>query len=77
MFGLGGTEFGALLIVVCLIAFVVCVILIPFAVYAAQKWAYKCYKEMVEVNKKLDELIELSKPASRFFQLQLTKKTNS
>lgn len=32
----------------------VLVILLPFSAYSAQKWAYRCYQELVKLNRKLD-----------------------
>ena len=29
-------------------------IVLPFSVYAAQKWAYRSYKELEKINRKLD-----------------------
>jgi hypothetical protein len=30
-------------------------IIMPISTYAAQKWAYRCYKELKEINTKLDK----------------------
>lgn len=35
---------------------IVLIILIPFSVYSAQKWAHKCYEELQKVNRKLDAI---------------------
>jgi hypothetical protein len=29
-------------------------IILPISVYAAQKWAYKCFKELEKLNQKMD-----------------------
>ena len=42
-------------------------ILLPIFVYTAQKWAYKCYKELIIVNKtlsKMDDKLQLLKMKS-------------
>ena len=36
--------------------FIFLVIVMPICIYAAQKWAYKCFKELQAINKKLDQL---------------------
>jgi hypothetical protein len=47
---LGGLGlFGILL-------FIVLGIILPISVYAAQKWAYKCFRELQALNRKLSEL---------------------
>jgi len=30
-------------------------IILPISAYCAQKWAYKCYKELVKINKHLSK----------------------
>ena len=35
---------------------VVLTILLPLSVYAAQKWAYKCFLELRKMNEKLDAM---------------------
>jgi hypothetical protein len=35
---------------------IVMVILIPFSVYSAQKWAHKCYTELQKITKKIDDI---------------------
>jgi hypothetical protein len=50
------TAFGGLGLFGILI-FILLVILVPVSVYAAQKWAYRCYRELRELNKKMDQLI--------------------
>lgn len=32
-------------------------IILPISVYAAQKWAYKCFKELEKLNQKMDRLL--------------------
>lgn len=34
-------------------------VLVPFSIYAAQKWAYRCYKELIKTNQKLDLIINV------------------
>jgi len=34
-------------------------ILLPFSAYSAQKWAYKCFKELRTLNDKIDRLKEI------------------
>jgi hypothetical protein len=58
--GLGGTG---LLIVVLLFGLVG--ILMPFSMYAAQKWAYRTYQEVEKLNRKFDELLALTREAAR------------
>ena len=48
MGGFGG--FGILI-------FLLLVIILPISVYAAQKWAYKCFKELEKLNQKMDQLL--------------------
>ncbi len=52
-------------------------VLIPVSVYAAQKWAHKCWEELVQVNRRLGILIDLSSPSSEFFQLKLDQASRS
>ncbi len=33
-------------------------ILLPVFVYSAQNYAYKCFKELKKINKKMDQLLE-------------------
>jgi len=40
----------ALPIILGIIVFIVLCILVPVSVYAAQKWAYKSYKELVKIR---------------------------
>jgi hypothetical protein len=58
--GLGGVG---LLIVVLLFGLVG--ILMPFSMYAAQKWAYRTYQELEKLNQKFDELLALTREATR------------
>ena len=53
---LGGVG---LLIVVLLFGLVG--ILMPFSMYAAQKWAYRTYQEVEKLNRKFDELLSLTR----------------
>jgi hypothetical protein len=32
-------------------------IILPISVYAAQKWAYKCFRELEKLNEKIDRLL--------------------
>lgn len=36
------------------IVFIMFILLIPFGIYSAQKWAYKCYIELQKLNKNFD-----------------------
>jgi hypothetical protein len=36
--------------------FVILAILMPICVYSAQKWAYRCYKELAKANQILERL---------------------
>ena len=38
------------------LAFILLVIIMPISVYAAQKWAYKCYRELERTNELLERL---------------------
>lgn len=58
-----GAGVGALLVLVGVVAFVLMAILLPFSAYAAQKWAYRCHKELAAINEKLDRL-QASPPTS-------------
>ena len=40
-----------------ILAFILLVVIMPISVYAAQKWAYKCYKELEHTNELLSRLI--------------------
>lgn len=51
--GLGG---AGVLIAVALVALVG--LLMPFSMYAAQKWAYRSYQELHELNRKLETLLD-------------------
>lgn len=37
-----------------IILFIILIVILPISVYAAQKWAYKCFKELEKLNKKID-----------------------
>jgi len=43
--------------------FIVLIFMIPISIYAAQKWAYKCYRELQKMNETVasinDELTDL------------------
>ncbi|HOE44053.1 MAG TPA: hypothetical protein PLB25_20840 [Rhodoferax sp.] len=39
-----------------ILIFIFLVIILPISVYAAQKWAYKCFKELEKLNEKIDRL---------------------
>jgi hypothetical protein len=45
--GLGGLA---------LLVLIVLAVLLPYSAYSAQKWAHRCYKELVKMNEKLDKL---------------------
>ena len=49
--GLGSLGLFGILI------FILLAIILPIAVYAAQKWAYKCFKELEILNRKMDRLL--------------------
>lgn len=40
------------------ILFIICSIIVPVSIYAAQKWTYRCYKELCKLNKNIEKLIE-------------------
>lgn len=40
-----------------ILVFFFLVIVLPICVYTAQKWAYKCFRELEKVNKKMDSLL--------------------
>ena len=42
------------------IIFIIMGILLPFSAYAAQKWAYKTYKEAQKLNKTLEKMLDLA-----------------
>jgi hypothetical protein len=58
--GLGG---AGLLIVVLLFGLVG--MLMPFSMYAAQKWAYRTYQEVEKLNRKFNELLALTRETTR------------
>ena len=37
--------------------FILLAIILPISVYSAQKWAYKCFKELEALNQKMDRLL--------------------
>lgn len=39
------------------IILVICMIVLPISVYAAQKGAYKCYTQMVKLNENIEKLL--------------------
>lgn len=41
-----------------IIIFFVLIVLIPFSVYAAQKWAHRCYTELRRTNTLLEQLVK-------------------
>jgi hypothetical protein len=47
---------------IALILFAVLAILMPVCVYTAQKYAYRCYKELVKVNQALERIEALAEP---------------
>ena len=40
-----------------ILVFLLLAIILPISVYAAQKWAYKCFKELEKLNQKMDRLL--------------------
>lgn len=40
-----------------ILIFLLLAIILPISVYAAQKWAYKCFKELEKINQKMDRLL--------------------
>jgi hypothetical protein len=40
-----------------ILIFLFLAIILPISVYCAQKWAYKCYKELRKINDKMDLLV--------------------
>jgi len=38
--------------------FILLIIMIPISIYAAQKWAHKCYTELRRTNAMLERLLE-------------------
>lgn len=58
--GLGGV--GVLLAVV---LFGLVGLLMPFSMYAAQKWAYRSYQELAHLNQKLDAVLALMRARER------------
>jgi hypothetical protein len=40
-----------------ILVFIFLGIILPISVYAAQKWAYKCYRELEELNQRMDDLL--------------------
>ena len=38
------------------LTFILLVVIMPISVYAAQKWAYKCYREVERTNELLERL---------------------
>ena len=62
--GLGIAGFSGIAIVVFWVLLTVLAILLPFSAYAAQKWAYKNYKETSEINVKLNEILSILQKTS-------------
>jgi hypothetical protein len=52
-----GEVFGGLGIVGVLV-FVFLAIIMPISVYAAQKWAYKCFVELQRLNENIERLVK-------------------
>jgi hypothetical protein len=50
---------GGTLTLFLLIALPLLFVLLPFSAYAAQKWAYKTYRETQKISATLDEIAEL------------------
>lgn len=48
---MGGLGFFGIVI------FIFLAIILPISVYCAQKWAYKCFKELEKLNQKMDRLL--------------------
>jgi hypothetical protein len=43
------------------IILVICTIVLPISVYAAQKWAYKCYTQLIKLNENIEKLLANNK----------------
>jgi len=39
-------------------------IVLPFSAYAAQKWAWRTYKETKEINEKLNKILSVAQKMS-------------
>jgi|APSaa5957512535_1039671.scaffolds.fasta_scaffold16930_2 hypothetical protein len=59
LLGLG--AFGVF--VFCVLLFVLTIVL-PFSAYAAQKWAWRTYKETKEINEKLNKILSVAQKMS-------------
>jgi fumarate reductase subunit D len=47
----------------CVLLFVLTIVL-PFSVYAAQKWAWRTYKETKKINEKLNKILSIAQKMS-------------
>jgi len=47
-------EIAAMGAVLTVLFYLVLIVLIPVMLYTAQKWAYKCYKELREIRRHLE-----------------------
>lgn len=59
LFSLG--AFG--IFIFCVLLFVLTIVL-PFSVYAAQKWAWRTYKETKKINEKLNKILSVAQKMS-------------
>ncbi len=55
------SDLGALGTLIFLVVFIVLGILLPFSAYAAQKWAWRTYRETMKINEKLSEILAIAK----------------
>ncbi|MEC9477236.1 MAG: hypothetical protein VX764_09380 [Planctomycetota bacterium] len=58
-------ELGTVGTIIFLFLFALLAVLLPFSVYAAQKWAYRTYRETKKVDEKLGELLSIARKMSR------------
>jgi hypothetical protein len=58
--GLGGVG-----VLIAVVLFGLVGLLMPFSMYAAQKWAYRSYQELAQLNRKLDDVLALMRERER------------
>lgn len=55
------SQWGIITFSIGLLIFILLILLIPIHIYLAQKWAYKCFKEIEKINNKFDNLYDIIK----------------
>jgi uncharacterized protein HemY len=60
----GLLDLGAIGIIIFWVLLFVLTILLPFSAYAAQKWAWRTYRETKKINEKLNEILSVAQKMS-------------